>query len=127
MVAKVRKQGDLVGILKMFVFSVLVAVVTTAVLLVLSAFLLEKLALGEAQANILVYVIYIISSLTAGLIAGKWQREKKFMWGALSGIVWLVVVFIISVTMNGFSIEAKELFPAIICMVGGGMLGGMLA
>lgn len=127
MATRIKKNSNALEMLKMFVFSTLAAILVTAILLVISAFLLEKMGLSAEQSNLLIYAVYIISALVAGIVAGKWQREKKFMWGALAGIVWLVVVFAVSVAMNGFAIDAKELFPALICMVGGGMLGGMLA
>lgn len=122
-----RTNNPLLHHLKMFIVTTVAAILIAALLLVLSAFLLEKMGLNESQANLLIYAVYIISALIAGLIAGKWQREKKFMWGVLAGLVWLVVVLIVSMARNGFGIDMKELFPAMICMLGGGMLGGMLA
>lgn len=122
-----NKNNQMVNYVKMFLFTTLAALLAAGVLLLLSAVLLEKLGLTGEQAQLLIFVIYIISGLTAGLIAGKWQRERKFMWGALAGLVWLVVVFVISLFVNGTAFDAKELFPAFACMVGGGMIGGMLA
>lgn len=124
---KVKYNNKLVSKLKMFLFTTLAAVLASAVLLLLSAFLLEKLGLDSGQARLLIYGVYIISGLAAGFLAGKWQREKKFMWGALAGLVWLLAVVIVSLCMNGTAFDAKELFPAVFSMVGGGMLGGMLA
>ena len=122
-----RTNNPLLNHFKMFIVTTLTAILIAAILLVISAFLLDKVGLNESQANLLIYAVYILSALFAGLIAGKWQREKKFMWGALAGLVWLVVVFAVSVARNGFGIDMSELFPAVICMLGGGMLGGMLA
>lgn len=112
---------------KMLLFTTLAATVAAAVLLLLAAFLLEKLGLNESQARIMVYGIYIITGLVAGFLAGKWQRERKFMWGSLAGLVWFLTVLIVSLALNGASMEVKELFPAIVSMAGGGMIGGMLA
>lgn len=122
-----NRNNQLVNKLKMLLFTTLTAVFISAVLLVLSAVLLDKLGLSAGQARILIYAVYIVSALAAGMIAGKWQRERKFMWGALAGIVWLVTVLVVSLCINGTTIDAGELFPAFACMVGGGMLGGMLA
>ncbi|MBR3762097.1 MAG: TIGR04086 family membrane protein [Lachnospiraceae bacterium] len=122
-----NRNNQLISKLKMLLFTTLTAVFISAVLLVLSAVLLEKLGLSAGQARILIYAVYIVSALAAGLIAGKWQRERKFMWGALAGTIWLVTVLVVSLFMNGTGIDATELFPAFACMVGGGMLGGMLA
>ena len=120
-------NNQLVNNLKLFLITTLTAIIITAVLLVLSAFLLEKLGLSEGQVQILIYIIYLLSALAAGMIAGKWQREKKFMWGALAGAVWFAAVLVVSMCMNRMAIDTGGLFPAVVCMVGGGMLGGMLA
>lgn len=121
------RNNQLTNNLKLFLITTLTAIIITAVLLIISAFLLEKMGLSEGQVQILIYIIYLLSALAAGLIAGKMQREKKFMWGALAGLVWFVVVLIISMILNNMAVDASGLFPAIVCMVGGGMLGGMLA
>lgn len=124
---KRSRNNQLTNNLKLFLITTLTAIIITAVLLILAAFLLEKLGLSEGQVKIFIYIIYLLSALAAGLIAGKWQREKKFMWGALAGAVWFVVVLIASMSLNHMAIDASGLFPAVVCMVGGGMLGGMLA
>ena len=121
------RNNQLINNLKLFLVTTLAAMVIAAVLLVLAAFLLEKLGLSEGQVQLLVFAIYLLSALSAGLIAGKLQREKKFMWGALAGLVWFVVVLVASMSLNRMAIDTSGLFPAIVCMVGGGMLGGMLA
>lgn len=124
---KVKHSNNIISKCKMFVFTTLAAALIAVLLLLVSAVLLEKLGLNSEQARLMIYAVYIISGLAAGLLAGKWKRERKFVWGALAGLVWLLVVLIISLCMNQASIDVKELFPAIFCMVGGGMLGGMLA
>lgn len=124
---KVKHSNNIISKCKMFVFTTLAAALIAVLLLLVSAVLLEKLGLNSEQARLMIYAVYIISGLAAGSLAGKWKRERKFVWGALAGLVWLLVVLIISLCMNQASIDVKELFLAIFCMVGGGMLGGMLA
>jgi putative membrane protein (TIGR04086 family) len=120
-------NGQQMNWLKMFFITTLAAALITAILLFILAVLLEKLGMNEKQVQIGIYAIYLVSAIGAGMIAGKWKREKKFMWGALSGAIWLALIMIISICMNGSGIDTKGLFPAMVCMVGGGMLGGMLA
>lgn len=120
-------NNQLTNNLKLFLITTLSAGLMAAVLLVLAAFLLEKLGLTESQVRYIIYAIYLITAMTAGMIAGKWQREKKFVWGALAGLVWFVIVFIASLCFGGAPLELGQLFPAAVCMIGGGMLGGMLA
>lgn len=114
-------------LLKMLVATNLAATLTAVVFLLLAAFLLDKLGLNESQAAIMIYAIYLITGIVAGLLAGKIKGTRKFMWGSLAGFVWFLVVLIVSLLGNDLGIAAKELFPAIVCMVGGGMMGGMLA
>ena len=124
---KQQNRSQLTNNLKLFFITTLSAIIIAAVLLVLAAFLLEKLGLTESQVRYIIYAIYLVTAMTAGMIAGKWQREKKFMWGALAGLVWFVIVFIASLCFGGAPLDTSQLFPAAVCMIGGGMLGGMLA
>jgi len=124
---KQQNRSQLTNNLKLFFITTLSAIIIAAVLLVLAAFLLEKLGLTESQVRYIIYAIYLVTAMTAGMIAGKWQREKKFMWGAFAGLVWFVIVFIASLCFGGTPLDTSQLFPAAVCMIGGGMLGGMLA
>jgi len=126
MQTKTTNKGWLQWI-KMLIITSLAATLAAAVLLLLAAFLLDKLGLKENHALILVYAIYLITGLVAGFIAGKIKATRKFMWGSIAGAVWFLIVLIVSLLGSDAGIVAKELFPAVICMVGGGMMGGMLA
>lgn len=127
MADKLKKGNWNVGKGKMFLCSIFVAIVSSAIMIMIAAVLLDKMNLSEKGMRLSIYVIYIFSSLAAGFITGKWKREKKFMWGALTGMIWMVIILVASIISNGTILEMKELFPAVVCMVGGGMLGGMLA
>ncbi len=113
--------------IKMLVATSLAAALSAAVFLLLAAFLLDKLGLNESQAAIMIYAIYLLTGIVAGILAGKIRKTRKFMWGTLAGFVWFLIVLLISIAGNDAGIVARELFPAIVCMVGGGLLGGMLA
>lgn len=112
---------------KMFLFTSLTALVITGILLLITAVLLDKLSLSENTVRLLIYGVYIISGFSAGFVAGKWKKERKFLWGLSAGFVWLGIVLIISICINGTNMDTGALFPAIVSMIGGGMLGGMLA
>ena len=113
--------------IKLLIGSTALAAFAAAVLLLLAAFLLDKFHLKENQVSIMVYATYLVSALLGGFMAGKVKKERKFVWGILAGFVWFLVVLIMSLFLGEAGIDLKELFPAIVCMVGGGMLGGMLA
>lgn len=122
------KRGNTVAdYVKMLLCSTLAGLAVTALLLIFIAFLLQKIGLNEKQVQMLVYMVYILVSFAAGMIAGKWQREKKFMWGALAGLCCFCLIFVLSLCIGDFTPDTGKIFPAFICMIGGGMLGGMVA
>ncbi len=125
--AKVKSSNKIAEYVKLFLITTVAAVIICIILLVLTAVLLEKLGLGPNQIRYIVYGIYLITALAAGVIAGKLQKEKKFIWGAMAGGVWFAVVFIASMCLHKEGIDTAELFPAVVCMAGGGMLGGMIS
>lgn len=122
-----KKNKDAVSIGKMLAVSVLAAAVAGILCITLLAVLMDKLHLSKEQVGIGIYGVYILSALAAGFVAGKWKKEKKFLWGALAGIVWLFAVCLFSMGVNGMTMEVNTIFSAALCMLGGGILGGMLA
>ncbi len=124
---KTKYNNRAVNFVKLFTITTITAIIVTTILLVISAVLLEKLGLNEGQLGYIIYAVYLLTAISAGIMAGKIQKEKKFMWGALAGIVWFIMVFILSMCLNKEGIDTTDLFPAVVCMIGGGMLGGMLA
>lgn len=123
-----RKQNNpVLHILKVFLATTVSAVAVTVVLLLVIAFMMEKVGISEKQVQLSVYAVYLLSALAVGFVAGKCKKEKKFMWGAVAGAVWFAVVLLLSLTLQELQTDTAALFPALVCMVGGGMLGGMVA
>lgn len=122
-----KKSKDAVWIGKMFAVSVAAAAIVGLLCITLTAVFMDKLGLSKEQVGICIYGVYVLSALAAGVIAGKWQKEKKFVWGGVAGIVWLLVVCLVSIGLHGIHMESKTIFSAAVCMLGGGMIGGMLA
>lgn len=84
--------------------------------------------LPDNKITIGIIVIYCLSTLISGFIAGKVKKSKKFLWGLLIGCTYFIILAILSFIIS------KELFsnedmilPALISSAGGGMLGGMLS
>ncbi len=102
--------------------------ILTGGLLLLLAFLLYKLHLSEKVVNVFIILIYIAASFFAGFITGKNKKSKKFLWGAVMGALYFLVLFLVSVIVNrSFSQLSSDFTTTILLCVGGGMLGGMLA
>ena len=108
--------------------SVIASYVITGVLLLFAAFLLYKLEPQQSQVAIGILVIYVLSCFFGGLIAGKMLRNRKFIWGMVSGLVYFLLLFTASgVLGNGIQDTATQVLTTFVLCVAGGMLGGMLA
>lgn len=105
----------------------LLSYLLTAVCLLLLTFLLYKLGLSEKTVSAAIISIYVISTLSAGFVAGKKLQNKKFLWGLLLGTVYFLILVAVSMAISSSPGElgASFLTTMILC-AGGGMLGGML-
>lgn len=106
----------------------LASFVFTGILLLLLAFLLFKLSLTEKIVSIAIIMIYVAASFVAGLLAGKMLKKRRFLWGFLEGVVYFLVLFVLSIILNGSAaVLADSCFTTFILCAGGGTLGGMFS
>ena len=108
------------------VLAVMIAV--TAILLLVLAFVFYKTNLSEKGIAIGIVVIYIIANFVGGFIIGKIKNESKYRWGILVGLMFFAMLSIISLVVTGalYGSGIRALW-ALMCCVGGGMIGGMCA
>jgi len=105
-----------------------VAYILTGLLLLLVAMLLYKIQLSEKVVNILVVVIYVLAGFFCGFITGKKMMYRRFVWGGLMGIIYFVVLFVISWIANqGFPELSMKFGSTCMLCVASGMLGGMIS
>ena len=106
----------------------LIAYLVTGLLLLLLAFLAYKANLSEQGTRIGILIIYVLSSFVAGFITGKKSRKRKFLFGAMMGICYFVVLFLLSLGIHDkVAPGAFAKWSAGLLCMGGGMLGGMLS
>lgn len=106
----------------------LASFVLTGILLLLLAFLLFKLSLTEKIVSIAIIVIYVAASFVAGLLTGKMLKRRRFLWGFVEGVVYFLVLFVLSIILNGSAaVLADSCFTTFILCAAGGTLGGMLS
>ena len=104
------------------------AYILTAGLLLLLAFMLYRFGLSEKVVSICIIAVYIIVTFLAGLLAGKKEKRRKFLWGLTCGILYFALLLLVSLGVyrslqgNGANVVTTFLLCA-----GGGMLGGMLS
>lgn len=108
--------------------ALLLAYGITGGLLLLLAFLLYKLGLGESQVNLGIMLIYIFSCLLGGFYMGKKAKVRKFAWGMGLGVGYAglltAVTFLTEHQARGDMKETAIMF--FLCFLGGA-LGGMLS
>lgn len=117
----IRQAGNLLK-------AMLCAFIVTAVFLVFLTLLLYKAGLSEQNVNLGIIVIYVIGTFSAGFVMGKLEGQKKFIWGMLSGVIYFLLLLLVSFGMyQEISVETGNLFLTFILCISGGMLGGMVA
>lgn len=106
----------------------LAAYAVTAVLLMLLALLVLKLNLSGGAVAVWVMVIYLLSCFLGGFLLGKGVGKNKFLWGAVLGAVYFVLLMILSAAAGpGNFGGAGKVFSTFLLCCAGGMAGGMLA
>ena len=118
-----RKNKPLV-----IISTLLIMYVITGLALLALALLLFKMQLSENIVSISIMVIYIISCLIGGLVAGRRLKVRRFLWGVAVGAVYFAVLLIGSLLMNrGVSSDAVHVVTTLIMCMAAGMIGGMIS
>lgn len=119
-----KKKKWIVSVMGAMLWSLLM----TGILLAAAAFLLWKTDLSPNTQKIIVLILYVLSAGTGGFAVGKMQKERKFLWGLLVGVLYFLILLLIHGIFGGLSgIFWKNVVTvAVICSMSG-TLGGMLA
>ena len=118
-----RKNKPLV-----IISTLLIMYVITGLALLALALLLFKMQLSENIVSISIMVIYIISCLIGGLVAGRRLKVRRFLWGGAVGAVYFAVLLIGSLLMNrGISSDAVHVVTTLIMCMAAVMIGGMIS
>lgn len=122
-----QNQGNGKGVTKI-ICAVVAAYVLTALLLFGLAFGMQKWQLDVKTAELLILFIYVLSCFAGGWYAGRKTERKKFLQGLLTGILYFVLLFLLS-GLSDREIQSDLLqgILAFFVCAAGGMLGGMLA
>lgn len=116
-----RQNTKLIILLK----GLLISYIITAFMLLLLSLLVLKLDLPSVVVSGGLNLAYIIPAFTGGFYTGKKIEQKKFIWGLIMGVLYFVVLLLISLMMSSVSI-GNLLTVFIICTLSG-MLGGMIS
>ncbi|HJA20396.1 TIGR04086 family membrane protein [Mediterraneibacter catenae] len=108
--------------------ALLCAYVMTGILLLILTVLLYKAGLSEENINAGIILTYVISTFSGGFVIGKLAGVKKFLWGLLLGIMYFVLLLLISLGIyHSLQSDMMNLVTTFLLCAGGGMLGGMVS
>lgn len=125
---KVRPRDAKANPTRAIFASVFVMFIISGLLLLLLAMLLYKMELTESVVKIGVVVIYVISGLVGGIIMGKVMREQKYLWGLAAGVLYFVILFVVSIAVKGgLDIDMAKVVTTLILCAASGMAGGMVS
>lgn len=104
------------------------AYILTAGLLLLLAFILYRFGLSEKVVSVCIIAIYIVVTFLAGLLAGKKEGKRKFLWGLAMGLLYFGILVMVSLVVNkGVEDVAGNMLTVFFLCAGSGMLGGMVS
>lgn len=105
-----------------------VDVIITLLAVLLLSFLLYKFKLGESVMRTGIVMVYVVSNFIGGFFIGRIKENKKYMWGAFTGVAYFVLLTLISVIVTGelFGNGSMALI-AFVASVIAGTIGGMLS
>ena len=100
----------------------------TAILLFLLAILVQQFNWDNNAISIGISTVYVISCFIGGFFVGKVQQNKKFIWGILIGLAYVIIMLVITlVVKHGFHSTVSAFVTNLLLCLGSGMLGGMLS
>ena len=100
----------------------------TAVMLFLLAVLVQEFEWEQGAISIGISVVYVISCFLGGFLTGKIQKTKKFIWGILMGLIYVMVMLMITMAVkHGFHSTVSAFVINLLLCLGGGMAGGMIS
>lgn len=106
----------------------LVMYAVTAILLFLLATLVQQFNWERGTISLGISIVYVISCFIGGFFTGKVQRTKKFIWGILMGLAYIIIMLIITLAVkHGFHSTVSAFVINLLLCLGSGMIGGMLS
>lgn len=108
--------------------SLLFAYAVTGIFLLLLAFLLFQFNLGEGPVTAGIIVVYVVSCLLGGFMAGKIVRKDRYLWGVLVGLCYYLLLLFVSFAVQGkWDMSLSHALTTFFMCIGGGALGGILS
>ena len=123
-----KSGGEIRGTALNMLRALLCSYIVTGVLLLILTLLLYKAGLSEGNVNAGIILIYLLSTFAGGFAAGKMAGRRKFLWGLLLGVLYFLLLVLISAGVyHSLESDGGQLLTTFLLCAGGGMLGGMIS
>ena len=108
--------------------AVLVSGLITVAGILIMAFVMYRMRLGDDVMGFPVAAIYGLAAFCGGFVVGRKAPGRRFLWGLGYGASFFAIMLLVSL-LSGGSIQgtAGELWMPVLISLGGGMLGGMIS
>lgn len=108
--------------------ALLFSYILTIIILLILSLLVYKADIGSGVIRIGIILSYILSTFFGGFAIGKGVGEKKYLWGMGVGILYFLLIVVVSIVLNksNFTGSASMFTVFAMCTLGG-TLGGMLS
>ena len=111
-----------------FIKETLIEVLISTVLLAIISFIILKMMPGIAIVKIMILAVYCISTFVGGYIMGSVMNRRKFIWGALAGLVYFIIIFLGALIVKGEIPQGPiGVTEGLVASVLAGMIGGMIS
>lgn len=108
--------------------SLIVSFLLSLLMMVGLTFLLYRFRLGESQITVGIYAVYAVSCLIGGFLAGKSMKNRRFLWGLLSGVLYFLFLATLSALQEaGITAKPSDLLLVLGICAASGMAGGMVS
>ena len=108
--------------------ALLIMYILSGILLVLLALILFKMEPGEMFIKAGVIVIYVVTGVIGGFFVGKRLKDRKFLWGLLTGSIYFLLLVVFSALLKqGFQMEVDKVITTWILCGASAMAGGMIS
>ncbi|MFA9465214.1 MAG: TIGR04086 family membrane protein [Velocimicrobium sp.] len=102
--------------------------IITGIFLLVLALVLYKVEPPEGVIQVGIIFSYIVSPFVGGILVGKGEETKRFLWGAFLGVLYFCIIFAVSIVLSQSLFDRFGMVVSVFGMCAlGGMLGGMIS
>lgn len=113
------------GILKPLAVSTAVSILCSLIFMLISAVAVTNLNASENTTLVLSIVSMSIGAFFGGIVCAKIYKKKSFLMGGLNGVVFFLLITVISLAVSSAPITVISLFKLILFIISS-VIGGIV-